>query len=86
MKKSVFIALAFTLLALPLAAATDAAALFQSKCNACHSKTRNLGTAEVQAKTDDQLTAKIKGHGAKVKGLTDDDVKALVTYIRTLKK
>jgi mono/diheme cytochrome c family protein len=89
-------------LALPVMAADDAAVLFQSKCSACHGKTgaadtpmgksksiKDLASNDIQKQTDDQLTdfiANGKGHGFKAKGLTDDQVKALVGFIRTLKK
>ena len=54
---------------------------------------RPLGSAEVQKLTDDELTAVIASgkdgkpaHAFKKKGLTDDQVKSLVAFIRTLKK
>ena len=109
MEKAVVITIALFVLsfALPVFAAEDGAALFGQKCAACHGKTgaadtpiakskniKDLGSADVQKKTDAELTAmiadggpnKTAGHGFKAKGLTDDQVKALVTFIRTLKK
>ena len=102
-KATVITIILFTLsLALPVMAAEDGAALFQTKCAACHGKTgaadtsigkskniKDLGSEDIQKQTDDQLNdfiANGKGHGFKAKGLTDDQVKALVTFIRTLKK
>lgn len=94
-------------LALPAMAAEDGAALFKTKCAACHGKTgaadtpigkskniKDLGSTDIQSQTDAQLTEmiasggpnKVKGHDYKAKGLTDEQVKALVTFIRTLKK
>ena len=93
--------------ALPVMAADQGAALFQTKCAACHGKTggadtaiakakaiQDLGSADVQKLTDAQLTDmianggpnKTKGHDYKAKGLTDDQIKSLVAFIRTLKK
>lgn len=83
--------------------ADDAAALYKTKCAACHGadgsgntamgkafKLRDLGSDEVQAQTDAQLTAITsdgKGKMPAYKGkLTDDQIKELVGYIRTLKK
>jgi mono/diheme cytochrome c family protein len=87
----------------PAAAADDAAALYKTKCAACHGadgsgntamgkafKLRDLGSGEVQAQTDAQLvaiTADGKGKMPAYKGkLTDEQIKDLVGYIRTLKK
>jgi mono/diheme cytochrome c family protein len=55
---------------------------------------KDLGSADIQKMTDAELTDmianggpnKVKGHDYKAKGLTDDQVKALVVFIRTLKK
>ena len=55
---------------------------------------KDLGSAEIQKLTDAELTEmisnggpnKVKGHDFKAKGLTDDQIKALVTFVRTLKK
>ena len=78
--------------------AADGAAVFKQKCIACHganaSGARDLTAVKVQGQTDAQLTdfianggpAKKPAHSFKAKGLTDDDVKAVVAYIRTLKK
>jgi mono/diheme cytochrome c family protein len=109
MKKTavIIIALFAIAISLPAIAAEDGAALFKTKCAACHGKTgaadtpiakakniKDLGCSEIQKWTDAELTDmianggpdKVKGHDFKVKGLTDDQVKALVTFIRTLKK
>ncbi len=53
---------------------------------------RDLGSAAVQKQTDAELSAIIadgKGkpaHAFKKKGMTDDQIKALVAHIRSLKK
>ncbi len=94
-------------IALPVMAAENGAALFQSKCAACHGKTgaadtpiakakniKDLGSPEIQKLTDAELTDmianggknKVKGHDFKAKGITDEQIKALVGFIRTLKK
>jgi len=57
-------------------------------------KIRDLRTADVQKQTDAELTAMIATggkankptHSFKSKGLTDADVTALVTYLRSIKK
>ena len=107
-KTAIVILLAFAGLlvaAAPAVAAEDGAALFKTKCAACHgqdgsgntaigkkSALRNLGSAEVQKQTDAELTAVIadgKGkpaHAYKKKGMTDEQVKALVAHIRSLAK
>jgi cytochrome c6 len=84
-------------------AADDAAALYKTKCAACHGadgsgntamgkafKLRDLGSSEVQAQTDAQLiaiTSDGKNKMPAYKGkLTDEQIKGIVGYIRTLKK
>jgi len=57
-------------------------------------KIRDLRTADVQKQTDAELTAMIATggkdakptHSFKTKGLTDADITALVTYLRSIKK
>ncbi|HKB79178.1 MAG TPA: cytochrome c [Thermoanaerobaculia bacterium] len=107
-KATVITIMLFTLgLALPVMAAEDGAALFKSKCGVCHGKTgaadtpiakakgiKDLGSADIQKMTDEELTTmiaaggakQVKGHDFKNKGLNDEQIKALVTFIRTLKK
>jgi cytochrome c6 len=94
---------AFGVLALPGKAQTGGAALYKSRCAACHgadgkgdtaagktNKIRDLGTADVQAQSDDEL-AGIIGNGkgkmpAYGKSLKPEQIKDLVAYIRTLKQ
>jgi cytochrome c6 len=78
-------------------------ALYKTKCAACHGadgkgettvgkadKIRDLGSAEVQAQSDADLTAIISTGKGKMpaygKSLKPEQVKDLVAYIRTLKK
>ena len=57
-------------------------------------KVPDLRSANVQKQTDDELTAMIATggpnkkptHSFKGKGLTDADIKALVTFIRSIKQ
>jgi len=79
-------------------AGTDGAVVFKQKCVACHGANatglRDLGSPAVQKLTDEQLfdfiangsPAKKPAHSFKAKGLSDDDVKAVITYIRSIKK
>jgi mono/diheme cytochrome c family protein len=76
----------------------SAEATFKAKCAACHGadgkgkemmKTRDLGSADVQKQNDADLTTIItkgKGKMPAYGTLTPDQVKDLVTYIRSLKK
>jgi cytochrome c6 len=90
-------------LAFSAAARADGAGDFKAKCAMCHAadgsgstgtgkalKVRDLGSADVQAQTDAQLTAVITDGKNKMpayKGkLTDDQIKGLVTYVRGLAK
>jgi cytochrome c6 len=87
--------------AIPAAAADDAAALYKSKCQMCHGAdgkgtpagqkmgARDFHSPEVAKESDADLT-KItkegKGKMPKFEGkLTDDQIKELVKYIRSMK-
>lgn len=87
----------------PMAFAADGAAVYKAKCSMCHGadgkgdsamgkkmKLRDLGSAEVQKQTDQQLhdwTANGKGKMPAYKDkLSADEIKALVAFMRTLKK
>jgi len=78
-------------------------ALYKTKCAGCHGadgkgetavgkadKIRDLGSAEVQAQSDADLTAIISTGKGKMpaygKSLKPEQIKDLVAYIRTLKK
>ncbi len=96
-KLAILLAAALILSFTSAAFAEDGAALYKSKmCAACHGadgagKTP-LNTADVQKLSDADLAKTIadgkppKMPGFKAKGLTDDQIKALVSYIRTFKK
>lgn len=87
--------------AIPAAAADDAAALYKSKCQVCHGAdgkgtaagqkmgVRDFHAPEVAKQSDADLikiTNEGKGKMPKFAGkLTDDQVKELVKYIRSLK-
>ena len=91
--KRLAIALACLALATPLVAA-DGKALFTSKCQMCHgpdgrklAPKADLTSNRVQEKSDADLMAWIGTHPVhnfKKKGLSDADIAAIVTYVRTL--
>jgi len=100
-KKLTIVVVALAMLALPLAsfAADTAADVYKSKCAMCHGPdgkgkmagTKDLSSTDVQKASDADLNATItNGKPPKMpsyKGkLTDDQIKDLVTYIRSLKK
>ena len=77
--------------------------VFDKKCASCHGATgegkdaiakmlkvemRNLGSPEVQAKSDAELGKMIKDGNGKMKpvALTDKEIQDVVAYLRTLKK
>jgi mono/diheme cytochrome c family protein len=92
------IAVAMFILIPNLSWAEDGATLFKAKCAACHGadaagkpamKAPSLISDESKKKSDGDLATAITGtakHPAPVKGLSADDAKAIVTYIRTLQK
>ena len=93
----------FVLLSVPVQAQTGGEALYKAKCAACHGpdgkgqtavgkadNIRDLGSADVQAQSDDAIAGVIGNGKAKMpaygKSLKADQIKDLVAYIRTLKK
>jgi cytochrome c6 len=87
----------------PLWAQGDGAAQFKAKCAACHGadgsgntavgksmKLRDMGSPDVQKKTDEELTAIITSGKAAMPSykdkLTADQIKQLVAFIRQLAK
>jgi len=107
LRKSVIVALisVLSLLIAPTAARAEGGELFARRCSSCHGKDgkgdtaigkkknlRSLGSPEVQALSDDDLTARIadggtsgdRQHAFKDKGLSDEDISQLVTFIRAL--
>ena len=92
------IAVAMFILIPNLSWADDGAALYKAKCAACHGadaagkpamKAPSLISDDQKKKSDADVVSAITGtakHPAPVKGLSADDAKAIVTYIRTLQK
>ena len=79
----------------PTTFAAAGAATFKAKCAACHgadgtkNAKANLAGTEVQGKSDADLITFVgtnAKHNFKTKGLSDDDIKAVVAFLRTLKK
>jgi cytochrome c553 len=79
-------------------AADDGAAIFKAKCAACHgtdaagkpaAKIPSLTSDDVKKMSDDDLAKAITEkpkHGGVAKSLTPDQVKMVVTYLRSLQK
>ncbi|MEO8033403.1 MAG: cytochrome c [Acidobacteriota bacterium] len=100
MKRTFTCSLLFAL-ALPLVALADGAAIYKTKCTPCHGadgagqtpvgknlKVRDLRSAEAQKLTDAEITKVLtdgKGKMPKSK-LAADDMKAVIAFLRTLKK
>lgn len=90
------IALAFVLAFSLSAHAQDGAALYKARCAMCHGAdgskpaTHNLQSDDAQKMSDADIASVItNGKPPKMpatKGLKPDEVSAVVTYIRTLKK
>src|SRR5271157_3212911 len=96
MKRSLMVMAAFTL-ASSMAWAQDGAALYKTKCAACHGAAGEgkIGpslqkTALTQQQITDLLTKGAEGkkapHGKALSGLTADQAQAVATYVGTLKK
>ena len=80
------------------------ATLFKKKCAMCHAQDgsgnekmakmlkveiRDLGSAEVQERTDEDIAKIVKEGDGKMKpveGLSEDDIANVIAFIRTLKK
>lgn len=94
---------AFTFGSAPAQAQTGGEALYKTKCAGCHgpdgkgqttmgkaNNIRDLGSADVQKQSDDDLSGIIENGKGKMpaygKSLKPDQIKDLVAYIRTLKK
>jgi mono/diheme cytochrome c family protein len=100
---SIFICLAVLALPARLRAQGDADKLYKTNCVLCHAAdgsgnspsgkalgAKDLGSAEIQKKTDEELTELITAGKGKMpafgKKLKPDDIKQLVAYIRSLPK
>lgn len=94
---------AFGVTVLTAQAKPEGESLYKTKCAACHgadgkgettvgkaNKVRDLGSADVQKQSDDELSGRIGiGKGkmpAYGKSLKPEQIKELVAYIRSLKK
>jgi cytochrome c6 len=100
MKNTIILAVALVLSVSMSSFAADGGAAYKAKCAGCHgvdgSKTnpamgvRALSSPEVQKQSDKELidiTAKGKGKMPAYAGkLSDDEIKASIDFIRTLKK
>jgi cytochrome c553 len=79
-------------------AADDGASLYKTKCAACHgadatgkpaAKIPSLVSDDAKKASDDDLAKSVTEeakHPASVKSLPPDEVKAIVTYVRSLQK
>ncbi|HVR40318.1 MAG TPA: c-type cytochrome [Thermoanaerobaculia bacterium] len=96
-KTTITILMLITIALLPVAsfAAEDGAVLYNGKCANCHGADgKKLGKADltiqpVQAKSDADLITFVSTnakHNFTRKGLTPDQIKAVVTFVRTLAK
>lgn len=104
-KTAIALVILMTCLFVPVSARAEGGELFERHCSTCHGKDgkgntaigkkknlRSLGSPEVQALSDDDLTERIanggkdgdRRHAFKEKGLSNEDVTQLVTFIRAL--
>jgi len=101
MKRTAFLFMAMIIASAGIASAADASATWNSQCASCHGKDGSGNTAmgkklgvkdysKEQGFSDAEATKVIKEGKGKMKAykdkLSDDDVKALVAYVRSLKK
>lgn len=92
-----------SLLAIPISAQTPGESLYKTKCAVCHgpdgkgetavgkaNKLRDLGSAEVQKQSDDELSGIVTGGKGKMpaygKSLKPEQIKELVAFLRSFKK
>lgn len=96
MKRSIIVLALFALLSSMAWAAEDGAAVYKAKCAACHGANGEgkmgpalKGTSLSDAQIDDVLTKGAAGkkapHGKAISGLSDDQAKAVATYVKSLK-
>ena len=95
--------IAIALLFIPSLALADSAVLFKQNCAPCHAmdgsantpagkstKARDLRSAEVQKKTDEELASQIRNGKGPMPGFKarfkENEVSELVAYIRALAK
>ena len=99
MKKTLLSVLVLVM-ALPVAVFADGAAIYKTKCNACHGpdgsgqtpagkslKIKDLRSPEIQKLTDAEMTRSLNDGKGKMppSRLSADDIKAVVGYVRSLK-
>jgi mono/diheme cytochrome c family protein len=100
MKKTLLFVMVL-MIALPAAVFADGAATYKAKCTACHGadgsgqtpvgkslKLQDLRSAEVQKLTDEEMTKILSDGKGKMPAtkLSADDIKAVIGYVRSLKK
>jgi len=98
MKRSIIVLTVIALLSMSCVAfaAEDGAAIYKSKCAACHGADGAgkvgpavKGTSLTDAQVDEFLTKGVAGkkapHSKAVTGLTDDQAKAVAAYVKSLK-
>jgi len=88
-------------IALPAAVLADGAATYKAKCTACHGadgsgqtpvgkslKVKDLRSPEIQKLTDAEITKSLASGKGKMppSKLAADDIKAVIGYVRSLKK
>ena len=92
----VFLAVVIALTTGSMLAADDGAAIYKSKCAACHGPNgegkmgpKLAGTSMSEDQIVDQLTKGVAGkkppHAKPMSGLTADQAKAVATYVKSLK-
>jgi mono/diheme cytochrome c family protein len=101
MKREIFVVTTIIIASVGIGVAADAAANWSQHCASCHGKNgsgnttmgKKLGVKDYskdQGFSDAEATNIIKNGKGKMKGykdkLSDADVKALVSYVRSLKK
>ena len=99
MKRTLILVLAIIGAATSSARAGDAKAIYEKDCAKCHGAdgkgdtkmgkkagVKDYSDAKVQAEMKDEKMAKAIKMKAYGDALSDDEIKALVTYVRTLKK
>ena len=100
MKKTLLLVLVLAI-ALPVAVFADGAAIYKTKCTACHGadgsgqtpvgkslKLKDLRSPEIQKLTDAEITKSLTDGKGKMPAskLSADDIKAVIGYVRSLKK
>lgn len=92
----VFVAVVLAMTTGTMLAADDGAAIYKSKCAMCHGANgegkmgpKLAGTSMSEADIETQLTKGVAGkkapHAKPMSGLTDDQAKAVATYVKGLK-